>query len=64
MTCFMPSASSSDSPTMPFCRSTLHFRALCDGLAGLELGGTIPSDAGDRLWRAGLGALVRGFAAP
>jgi AcrR family transcriptional regulator len=44
--------------------ATLHFRALCDGLAGLELGGTIPSDACDRLWRAGLGALVRGFAAP
>jgi hypothetical protein len=43
--------------------ATLHFRALCDGLAGLELGGTIPSDAGERLWRAGLGALVRGFSA-
>lgn len=44
--------------------ATLHVRALCDGLAGLEIGGTIRSDAGERLWRAGLGALVRGFTAP
>jgi AcrR family transcriptional regulator len=46
--------------------ATVHFRALCDGLAGLELGGTsaIPADDGERLWRAGLGALVRGFTKP
>jgi AcrR family transcriptional regulator len=44
--------------------ATLHFRALCDGLAGLELGGTIPADTGERLWREGLGALVRGFTKP
>jgi AcrR family transcriptional regulator len=46
--------------------ATLHFRALCDGLAGLELGGTsaLRADDGERVWRAGLGALVRGFSAP
>lgn len=41
--------------------ATLHFRALCDGLAGLELGGTIPRDAAERLWRQGLTSLVRGL---
>ncbi|MDO0932224.1 TetR/AcrR family transcriptional regulator [Streptomyces sp. DG2A-72] len=46
--------------------ATVHFRALCDGLAGLELGGTsaIPADDGERLWRAGLRALVRGLTTP
>ncbi|MFH8663172.1 TetR-like C-terminal domain-containing protein [Streptomyces afghaniensis] len=46
--------------------ATVHSRALCDGLAGLELGGTsaIPAADGERLCGAGLGALVRGFTEP
>jgi hypothetical protein len=44
--------------------ATVHFRALCDGLAGPELGGAPWSDAGERLWRAGLAALIRGFTTP
>ncbi|WP_069767121.1 TetR/AcrR family transcriptional regulator [Streptomyces sp. LUP30] len=46
--------------------ATLHFRALCDGLAGLELGGAaaFPADDGEQLWRAGLRTLVRGFTQP
>lgn len=43
--------------------ATLHFRALCDSLAGLELGGAaaFPTHDGDRIWRTGLRTLVRGF---
>jgi AcrR family transcriptional regulator len=44
--------------------ATLHFHALCDGLAGLELGGPVRFEGGERLRRAGLGALIRGFATP
>jgi AcrR family transcriptional regulator len=39
------------------------FHAMCEGLAALERrGGRIPADA-ERIWRAGLGALIAGFAA-
>jgi AcrR family transcriptional regulator len=43
--------------------ATLQFDALCEGLATLERRGTrtTPFD-GERLWRAGLGALIAGFA--
>jgi AcrR family transcriptional regulator len=42
--------------------ATLHFHAVCEGLAGLELRGTFPSDVAGHLWRQGLTALVRGLA--
>lgn len=42
--------------------ATLHFHAMCEGLAGLELRGTFPSDTANHLWRQGLAALVRGLA--
>jgi AcrR family transcriptional regulator len=42
--------------------ATLHFHAVCEGLAALELRGTFPSSAADRLWRQGLAALVHGLA--
>ena len=43
--------------------ATLQFHALCEGLATVERRGMrAPFDA-DRLWRAGLGALITGFAA-
>jgi AcrR family transcriptional regulator len=43
--------------------ATLQFHALCEGLATVERRGLrAPFDA-DRLWRAGLGALIAGFAA-
>ena len=39
------------------------FHAMCEGLAALERrGGRTPADA-ERIWRAGLGALIAGFAA-
>jgi AcrR family transcriptional regulator len=42
--------------------ATLEFHALCEGLATLERRGTrAPFDA-ERVWRAGLGALIAGFA--
>jgi hypothetical protein len=41
--------------------AALYFRAQCDGLAGLELGGAIPAEEGERLWRAGLATLIRGM---
>jgi AcrR family transcriptional regulator len=42
--------------------ATLQFHALCEGLATLERRGTrTPFDA-ERVWRAGLGALIAGFA--
>jgi AcrR family transcriptional regulator len=43
--------------------ATLQFHALCEGLATVERRGTrVPIDA-NRLWRAGLGALISGFTA-
>ena len=43
--------------------AALQFHALCEGLATVERRGMrAPVDA-DRLWRAGLGALITGFAA-
>jgi AcrR family transcriptional regulator len=44
--------------------AALHFHAACEGLAGLELRGTLPPGAGERIWRQGLSALVRGLAQP
>jgi hypothetical protein len=44
--------------------ATLHFHAICEGLAGLELRGTMASDAGERLWRQGLSAVVCGLSGP
>jgi AcrR family transcriptional regulator len=41
--------------------ATLHFHAVCEGLAALELRGTLSSDP-KRLWRQGLGTLVHGLA--
>jgi AcrR family transcriptional regulator len=42
--------------------ATLQFHALCEGLATLERrGARTPFDA-ERVWRAGLGALIAGFA--
>jgi AcrR family transcriptional regulator len=41
--------------------ATVHFRALCDGLAGLELAGTIDGDSAEGLWRQGLSSLIRGL---
>jgi AcrR family transcriptional regulator len=43
--------------------ATLQFHALCEGLATVELRGTPPPGARERMWREGLGALVAGFAA-
>ena len=41
--------------------ATLQYHALCEGLAAVERRGTrTPFDA-ERLWRAGLGALIEGF---
>ncbi len=39
----------------------VYFRALCDGLAGLELAGTIDGDSAEGLWRQGLSSLIRGL---
>jgi AcrR family transcriptional regulator len=44
--------------------AALQFHAVCEGLAGLELRGTLAPDAGERIWRQGLSALVRGLAQP
>ncbi len=41
---------------------TLHFDAMCEGLAAVELRGTFPPEAGQRLWTQGLAAIVRGLA--
>jgi AcrR family transcriptional regulator len=43
--------------------ATLQFRALCDGLAGLELGGTFTGEGAQQVWESGLRALVRGLIA-
>ena len=63
------SSSASRGSTPPGClgdqtviEATLQFHALCEGLATLERRGTrTPFDA-ERVWRAGLGALIAGFA--
>ena len=44
--------------------ATLHFHAVCEGLAALELRGTFPTSSAERLWRQGLAALVRGLSSP
>lgn len=41
--------------------AALHFHAVCEGLASLELRGTFPSSAAERIWRQGLTALVHGL---
>lgn len=41
--------------------AALHFHAMCEGLAGLELRGTFTPGSAERLWRQGLGAVVRGL---
>jgi len=43
--------------------AALEFHALCEGLAALELRGVLASRDAERIWRGGLTALVRGFAA-
>lgn len=42
--------------------ATLHFHAVCEGLAALELRGTFLNSTADRIWRRGLTVLVTGFA--
>jgi AcrR family transcriptional regulator len=44
--------------------ATLHFHAVCEGLAALELRGTFPASCAEQLWRQGLAALVRGLGSP
>ena len=41
---------------------TLHFDAVCEGLAAIELRGTFPPEAAERLWTDGLTATIRGLA--
>lgn len=41
--------------------AALHFHAVCEGLAGLELRGTFAPGDAERLWRQGLGTVVRGL---
>jgi AcrR family transcriptional regulator len=41
---------------------TLHFDAVCEGLAAVELRGTFPPDAAELVWTRGLTAIVRGLA--
>ena len=42
--------------------AVIAFHALCEGLAALELRGTLPEGDEERLWRDALTVLVRGFA--
>ena len=42
--------------------ATIHFHALCEGLAALELRATFPPDDAERIWRDALTALIAGFA--
>jgi AcrR family transcriptional regulator len=44
--------------------ATLHFHAVCEGLAALELRGTFSAATADRVWRQGLTVLVDGLAGP
>jgi lactam utilization protein B len=39
------------------------FHALCEGLAALEIRGTLPAQAAEQLWRNALTALVHGLTA-
>jgi AcrR family transcriptional regulator len=41
---------------------TLHFDAVCEGLATVELRGTFPPETAERLWTDGLIAILRGLA--
>jgi AcrR family transcriptional regulator len=41
---------------------TLHFDAVCEGLAAIELRGTFASDTAELLWTDGLSAMLRGLA--
>lgn len=43
--------------------AALQFRALCEGLAWVELRGNSPSPDAERVWRSAVRALVAGFAA-
>ena len=38
------------------------FHAMCEGFAAMELRGLLPPTEQERIWREGLGAVVRGFA--
>jgi AcrR family transcriptional regulator len=44
--------------------AALHFHAVCEGLAALELRGTFPADTAERIWRQGLSVVVDGLAVP
>jgi AcrR family transcriptional regulator len=44
--------------------AALHFHAVCEGLAALELRGTFPADTAERIWRQGLSVVVDGLAGP
>jgi AcrR family transcriptional regulator len=41
-----------------------YFNAMCEGLADIELRGTLPPGKEERIWRDALGALVAGLAVP
>jgi hypothetical protein len=41
-----------------------YFDAMCEGLADIELRGTLPPGEQGRIWREALGALVAGLAIP
>jgi hypothetical protein len=42
--------------------ATMQFHALCEGLAALELRGSLPPKDAERIWRDALTALIAGFA--
>jgi len=44
--------------------TTCEFHALCEGLAAIELRGSLGPDNAERIWRDALNSLVIGFAAP
>jgi AcrR family transcriptional regulator len=44
--------------------ATAHFDALCEGLADMELRGTLPPGEEEHIWRDALSALVAGLAVP
>jgi hypothetical protein len=41
-----------------------YFEAMCDGLADIELRGTLPPGQQERIWRDALSALAAGLAIP
>ncbi len=43
--------------------ATLQFHAMCEGLAGVELGCMLSAEDAERVWRDGLAALVAGLRA-